>query len=59
MAFRKGALTVGQLQNVLMIEVGPRQVLSGLCLQNLADKQDIRYSQVMAKPGELNSEMSV
>lgn len=55
--FRKGTLAIGNLENALLIEIGARQVLSALCLQNLVDKEDIRYSHIMAKPGVESEEM--
>lgn len=55
--FYQGCLTLKQLDRALLIEMGPRQVLTGLILQNLAEKEDIRYLQAMNKPGDSENEL--
>jgi len=55
--FSNGCKTLAKLEQITAIEVGPRQVLSGLLLQNMMDKTDIRYIQTLQKPGSKDDEI--
>lgn len=56
--FRSGVEQLSKLENLLIIEAGPRKTMAGLCLQNLAEKSDYRIVSLLPEAGSVSNELA-
>ncbi|MDO3722400.1 amino acid adenylation domain-containing protein [Marinobacter sp. chi1] len=56
--FRKGCQTLGELNQLVVLECGPQGTVCGMAMQNLAEKSDVVFVPLVAEAGDDEKELA-